>query len=213
MQQLIPLEFYAIASSIYAIAFLVNMLVALKAFRAFTLLKNKRMLTLCVGFSFLSISFLGTLFASSLTFLKSYVPSLGMSINLVNFQGFNFYYTLSTIAYLFLALTYTEIPEWVRKLKFVFFVPLWYANNEVFHWLSLVLLSYVVLQNFLSWIKRRRFLQTNTILAFVMLLLYHLMLVLTKFSIVSYLLAHIFLLAGSLLLAYNLSQVFKDEKK
>jgi len=75
-------------------------------------------------------------------------------------------------------------------------MPLWYLDFTAFHIISAVLVGYIVIMNLVNFMKKRKVDSLLVLIAFVMIELSHVMMLLTQFDAVLYLVAHAFLVAG-----------------
>ena len=206
MNELIPLWFYFITSVIYSSSAVIGLLVSYFAYRAFRMTKNKIHLFLFLGFLILSLGFV-TLSATSIyiyTTLEIY-RGTSVSFNLLNYQGFRTYYILSSVGYVLLTLMY--LPKKIMKKLFIIYVPIWYASSVDFHLLSIVLLLYVMIRSVINSVKKRNLNSCLVTFAFVCLLVFHSLLLLTPFSQSMYITANIFLIIGFLSLLSMLIRV------
>lgn len=206
MVELIPLWFYLITSVIYSSSAIIGFLVSYFAFRAYRMTKNKVHLFLFLGFLIISLGFV-TLSATSIyiyTTLEIYKKS-SVSLNLLNYQGFRTYYILSAIGYILLTLMY--LPKKVMNKLFIIHAPIWYASSFNFHLLSIVLLLFVIVQSIINSVKRKSLNAYLVTFAFICLLIFHSLLILTSFSQSMYITANIFLIIGFLSLLIMLIRV------
>jgi hypothetical protein len=206
MVELIPIWFYLITSVIYSSSAIIGFLVSYFAFRAYRMTKNKVHLFLFLGFLILSLGF-AILSATSIyiyTTLEIYKSS-SVSLNLLNYQGFRSYYILSSIGYVLLTLMY--LPKKVMNKLFILYVPIWYASSFNFHLLSIILLLYVMIQSIINSIKKKNLNSYLVTFAFICLLVFHSLLLLTPFSQSMYVNANIFLIIGFLSLLIMLIRV------
>jgi hypothetical protein len=206
MVELIPLWFYLITSAIYSSSAIIGFLISYFAFKAQKITKNKAHLFLFLGFMLISLGFV-VLSATSIyiyTTLEVYKKS-SVSLNLLNYQGFRTYYILSSIGYLLLTLMY--LPKKIMKKLFILYVPIWYANSLNFHIFSIVLLLYISVQNSINSFRRRNLNSYLVLFAFICLLIFHSLLILTPFSQFMYITANIFLIIGFLSLLLMLIRV------
>ncbi len=206
MSELIPLWFYLTTSIIYSSSAVIGFLVSYFAFRAFRMTKNKTHLFLFLSFLALSLGFI-TLSVTSgyiYTTLEIYKGS-SVSLNLLNYQGFRTYYILSSIGYVLLTLMY--LPKKVMNKLFIIYVPIWYASSVNFHLLSIVLLLYVMIRSVINSVKRKNLSSCLVTFAFICLLVFHSLLLLTPFSQSMYITANIFLIIGFLSLLLMLIRV------
>ncbi len=206
MVELIPVWFYLITSVIYSSSAIIGFLVSYFAYRAYRMSKNKVHLILFLSFLILSLGFV-VLSATSIyiyTTLEVYRKS-SVSLNLLNYQGFRAYYILSSIGYILLILMY--LPKKLMKKMFIIYVPIWYANYFDFHLLSIILLLYVIIQSIINSVKKRNLNSYLVTFAFICVLIFHSLLLVTSFSQSMYITANIFLIIGFLSLLLMLIRV------
>lgn len=207
IEPMIPLSFYGIVSGIYTSSAIICFLVSYFAFRGFDKTSKKNLLLLFLGFLVLGLGFLALSVPSFYVYfvLQAYRrPSV--SINLVNYTGFLVYYLLSFIAYLLFALMYLSDEDDKKKL-WVIFVPLWYADSVKFHVVSLILLAFILVQTILNSIKRRNLNSYLVTFSFFSLSVFHLLMLLTTFTVKTYIIGNLFLIAGFLSLLCMLIRV------
>jgi hypothetical protein len=206
MIESIPLWFYFITSVIYSSSAIAGFLVSYFAFRAYKMTKNKPLMFLFLSFLILGIGFviLAVTNIYIYTTLEFYRSS-SVSLNLLNYQGFRTYYIFSSIGYILLTLMY--LPKKVMNKLFIIYVPIWYASSFNFHLLSIVLLLYIIIQSIINSIRRKNFDAYLVTFAFICLLVFHSLLILTSFSQTMYIGANIFLIIGFLSLLLMLIRV------
>ena len=205
MVELIPVWFYLITSVIFSAA-IIGFLVSYFAFRTYRMTKNKSHLFLSLSFLIIGLGFVA-LSSTSIyiyTTLELYKGS-SVSLNLLNYLGFRIYYILSSIGYILLTLIY--LPKKFMNKLFIFYVPIWYASSFNFHVFSIVLVLLVMIRSIVNSIKRKNFDSYLVTVAFVCLLIFHSLLLLTAFSQSMYITANVFLITGFLSLLLMLIRV------
>lgn len=206
MLEQIPLWFYLITSIIYSSSAIIGFLVSYFAFKAYKMTKNKSHLFLSLSFLVISLGFVA-LSSTSIyiyTILQVYKTS-AISLNLLNYVGFRTYYILSSIGYVLLTLIY--LPKKAINKLFILYVPIWYANSFNFHVFSIVLLLLVMVRSIVNSIKRKNLNSYLVTIAFICLLVFHSLLLLTAFSQSIYITANVFLIIGFLSLLLMLIRV------
>lgn len=206
MLESIPVWFYLITSVIYTSSAIIGFLVSYFAFKAYKVTKNKTHLFLSLSFLLIGLGFVA-LSSTSIyiyTTLQLYKGS-SISLNLLNYQGFRTYYILSAIGYVLLILMY--LPKKITNKLFILYVPIWYASSFNFHLFSIVLVLIVMIQSIINSIKRKNLNSYLVTLAFVCLLVFHSLLLLTSFSQSMYITANVFLIIGFLSLLTMLIRV------
>jgi hypothetical protein len=206
MIEQIPLWFYLITSTVYTSSAIIGFLVSYFAFRSYRMTKNKSHLFLFLSFLLIGLGFVA-LSSTSIyiyTTLQLYRGS-SISLNLVNYLGFRTYYILSAIGYVLLTLIY--LPKKIMDKLFILYVPIWYASSFNFHVFSIVLVLFVMIQSIINSIRKKNLNSYLVTIAFVCLLIFHLLLLLTSFSQSMYLTANIFLILGFLSLLTMLIRV------
>ncbi len=206
MVELVPLWFYSATSIVYSLSAVIIFLVSYFALKAYKMTKNKPHLFLFLSFLILGFG-LAVLSGVSIyiyTTLELYKAS-GVSLHWINNRGFLTYYILSSISYILLIFTY--LPKKIRTKLHILYVPIWYANLENFHLLSIFLLAYVILRNVLNSFKRKTLNSYLVSFAFICMLVFHLLLLLVPFSTSMYINANVFLILGSLSLLIMLIRV------
>jgi len=202
----IPLWFYGTTSVIYLLSSLICFLVAFFSYKTYKMDKKKKILFLLFGFLLLGFGFIMLASPSLYIYfgLKNYQQTT-LSINYVNYIGFSAYYVLSTIAYFLFLIMY--FPKNFKTKNFIIFVPLWYTDSVNFHILSIVLILTVLIQTIINSIKKRNLNSYLVMFAFLSLTLFHLLLLLTSFSVTNFILANSILILGFLSLLFMLIRV------
>jgi len=206
MLESIPVWFYLITSVIYTSSAIIGFLVSYFAFKAYKVTKNKTHLFLSLSFLLIGLGFVA-LSSTSIyiyTTLQLYKGS-SISLNLLNYLGFRTYYILSAIGYILLILIY--LPKKIMNKLFILYVPIWYASSFNFHLFSIVLVLIVMIQSIINSIKRKNLNSYLVTLAFVCLLVFHSLFLLTSFSQSMYITANVFLIIGFLSLLTMLIRV------
>lgn len=206
MIEQIPVWFYLITSVIYTSSAIIGFLVCYFAFKSYKVTKNRSHLFFCLSFLAIGVGFVA-LSSTSIyiyTTLQLYKGS-SISLNLLNYLGFRVYYILSAIGYILLALMY--LPKKITNKLFILYVPIWYASSFDFHVFSIVLVLFIMIQSIINSIRRKNLDSYLVTIAFVCLLVFHSLLLLTSFSQTMYITANVFLIIGFLSLLAMLIRV------
>ncbi len=192
---LIPIWFYSYSAVAYGVAALISFLIGLFSYRFYKISSSRKNLIFTTSFLLLGIAFTTLTIASSYTyFYRPYFREY-QNLNEVNYKSFNLYYVLSTLAYLLLVMLYLP-KKYLPSGFFILYVDLWYIDSSTFHAFSMILIGFVLLRNFMNLLKKKN---TNSLLVlfcFVMIELFHLLLLLLPFSVTFYLTAHALLATG-----------------
>jgi hypothetical protein len=206
----IPVWFYAISSGVYLISAIICFLVSYFSFKAYKMSSKKNLLYLFLSFLILGFGFLSLTIPSIYVYttqeMKIQYP---ISINQINYMGFNIYYLTSFIAYLFLVITYFSGK--VKNKFLVLFVPLWYADSVQFHVISLLLLLLILIQSISNSIKKKRLNSYLVTFSFLCLSIFHLLWIFVSFNVMIYLIANLILIAGFLSFLYMLIRVNRND--
>lgn len=211
---LIPVWFYGYSAIVYGISAIISLIVCYFAFKLYRMSSVKMNLFLFFGFLGLGLAFLSLTTASIYTyFYKPYFQdAIGIGLNAMNNDCYNFYYIISTISYFLILLMY--LPSKLMKNKFpVLYVPLWYQSFPGFHILSSILVGVIFLINSLNFFKRKSLNSFLVMFSFATILIYHLSLMFIPFSMTFYLAAHTFLVIGFGSLLLMLIRVVRSDRK
>jgi len=191
---LVPVWFYSYSSVVYAVTALVSFLISYFSFRLYKMSLLNMNLMMMLTFVFMGVAFSVLAATSYYTYMSSNSFKLYENLYGVVKYGFMGYYTLSLVAYILLTVMY--LPRKFREKLFVAYMPLWYLDFTAFHIISAVLVGYIVIMNLVNFMKKRKIDSLLVLLAFVMIELSHVMMMLTQFDAVLYLVAHAFLAVG-----------------
>lgn len=197
MVELIPIWFYGISSLIYFASFLIGISISYFAWRLYRVGSNKQHRNLSWAFLILSSGLFILGFSSLFNyFYIPYFRDLGVSLNRVTDLGFASYYFASFISYILFLLVY--FPRKIKARNYIVFVPLKYASFELFHVISIIIMSFVSLQVLKNYNVGRNFNSLLVAVAFILIGIFHLTLLLIPFSPTLYLAANSFLALGFL---------------
>jgi len=192
--QLIPVWFYGYGAVAYGIVAAISFLISLFSFKLYRKSSLKTNLVLSLSFLSLGIAFACLLVSSLYTYF--YIPYFQDDVGLgfFNHSAFNFYYLASLISYILFSMMY--LPGKIKNKFFAFYVPLWYIDWTNFHILSIFIIGYVLLMNFMNCYKKRNFNSYLVTFAFFTIEIFHLLLLFIPFDVSLYLAAHALLSVG-----------------
>jgi len=192
--QLIPVWFYMYGGVAYGIVAAISFLISFFSFKLYKTSSLKTNLILSLSFLSLGVAFSSLLAASLYTYF--YIPYFQDDVNLgfLNRNAFNLYYLTSLISYVLFSTMY--LPGKIKNKFFAFYVPLWYIDWTNFHILSIFIMGYVLLMNFMNCYKKRNFNSYLVTFAFFTIEVFHLLLLFIPFDVSLYLAAHALLSVG-----------------
>lgn len=191
---LIPVWFYSYSAIVYLISAIVGFLVSYFAFRLYRMSSVKFNLILSLAFLALGIAFTALTVTSLYTYF--YLPYFKplQNLGVVNQTGFNLYYISSLIGYLLFLMMY--LPGKIKNKFFVLYVPLWYIDFTSFHVISILFLVYVVVRNIINFREKKNLNSFLVMFGFIVVMVFHILLLQISFTPTLYLLAHSFLITG-----------------
>ena len=199
---IIPQWFYGIDSLVSVLSAVIGFAVSYNFYKLHRISKSKSHLNLHYGFALLSMSFLIIGVVSGFSYLRYLVPTptetnvLGMFDDVVSIEDVAMwlYYIASIIAYIIFLVAYMPSDEDDEFSPLL--IPVWYLGYKSFHLLSMMILAYVVFRAAMNSAGKKSKASQLVLLGFSCMWLYHLLLFMTSFSGLSYVLAHITLLLG-----------------
>ncbi len=194
MDILIPFRFYGIDSIFYAASAIIGFLVSYNALKLYNLLEKKSHFYLHLSFTILSMGLLILAATTAYEYIHYFTfgpRALPDTASFVDDFGYWIYYGCSIIAYLLLALMY--MPQ---TMKFPIFLPVWSKGYPYFNATSFFILSFVIFRSVSNFFEKRDLNKFLVMISFLAIGTYHLLLFLTSFSKVVYVLAHVSLLVG-----------------
>jgi hypothetical protein len=191
---LIPIWFYSYSAVVYFLAAIISFITSFFAFKLYKVSSVKLNLFLLFSFLALGLAFSALTLTSVYTyFYKPYFETF-YSLSKMNKMGFNFYYLTSLVAYVLFLVMY--LPKKFSKRFFVLYIPLYYINLTNFHIISILLLLFVVIKNIANFYKKRNLDSFLVMFAFITMISFHSLLLLTPFDVELYLLAHVIITVG-----------------
>jgi len=191
---LIPVWFYSYTAVVYSLSAIVSFIISFFAFKLYKTSSIKMNLFILFGFLALAFAFSALTLTSIYTyFYKPYFETFH-NLSTVNRIGFSLYYLGSLIAYLSFLVMY--LPRIFKKKLFVLYIPLWYIKFTNFHLVSIFLLTFVVIQTLINFYRKRDPNSFLVLIAFLAMISFHSLLLLTPFDVELYLFAHIILTVG-----------------
>jgi len=191
---LIPVWFYSYSTAVYAATALISFMISYFSFRLYKMSSLNMNLMMMLIFVFMGVASSVLATTSYYTYMSNKSFKLYENLYGVVNYGFIVYYTLSLAAYILLTVMY--LPRSFRDRLFAAYMPLWYLDFTEFHIVSAILVGYITLMNFANFMKKRKIDSLLVLIAFAMIELSHVMMMLTQFDAVLYLVAHAFLAAG-----------------
>lgn len=190
----VPIRFLGYDSVLYIISALIGFLVSYYAYKIWNVTSKKSHLYFYLSFVLLSMG-LSVLSAVSVYTYVNYQESgqlnLFDQIVYVDDFGFWIYYGASLLGYILLILAY--LPE--RKM-FPIMLPVWFKGFPYFHLSSFFLLSFVIFKGVTNFISKKNMDSFLVMFAFAAIGLFHILLFLSSFSKLVYVIAHISLILG-----------------
>lgn len=216
MSLLIPLWFYEVGSIMYVVATVVAGLLAYYSFKLYDLTGKRQHMLLHSGFIFITAGFLALSFSNIYSFwnfescqdncrFNPYDPVY----NLIKFGNYG-YYATSLIGYLLIGLSYSGGVR-IKGRKLFATVPIIdlsvlvgvqvlypFINSffSAFHFLSLVILFYIILKRVSGHLMGRNQYMKLNFMGFVFIAIYHLLMLISPFEADLFALAHLSLLVG-----------------
>jgi hypothetical protein len=191
---LIPIWFYSYSAVVYFLAAIISFTTSFFAFKLYKMSSVKMNLLLLFSFLTLGIAFSALTLTSVYTyFYKPYFEAF-YDLSMINNLGFSFYYFTSLVAYLLFLTMY--LPKKFTRKFLVLYVPLWYIQLTNFHIISILLLIYVVIKNIANFSKKRNLDSFLVMFAFITMIMFHSLLLLTHFDVELYLFAHVIITVG-----------------
>ncbi len=216
MVVIVPLWFWEFSSTIYFIAMVIGIFLSYFSFKLYNFTSKKQHLLLHIAFIFIAASFLA-IFVGNLesyyNFQSSCNPNCIINPNDPTYFWIRFgnygYYSTSLIGYAFLALSYWYSEK--KNLRFALlpavgaivqsptiYVLFPFVNTyfNIFHILSILFVSYIVLYTLKNYRKTKSFNSLLVLSGFVAIDFYHLLMYLIPFYAETFALAHFALLIG-----------------
>jgi len=199
---IIPQWFYGIDSIVSVVSALVGFAVSFNFFKLQRISKSKNHLYLHYGFALLSMSLLLMGVVSGFSYLRHLYPTqtetnvLGLFDEQVSIEdvGMWIYYISSILAYLTFLVAYK--PRFEKDDFSMLLLPVWQIGYKSFHMFSLFVLAYVVFRAGMNYTMNKNKTSGLVLFAFTCMWLYHLMLFMTSFSGLTYVIAHLLLITG-----------------
>jgi len=191
---LVPVWFYSYSAVVYAVTAMISFLISYFSFRLYRMSSLRINLMMMLTFVFMGLAFSILCATSFFTYASSSSYKIYDQLYELNRYGFISYYTLSLVAYMLLAVMY--LPKKFRDKFLVAYVPLWYLDFFEFHATSAILIGYATIVSFARFMKKRKLDSLLVVVAFVMIELSHIMMMLTQFDAVLYIVAHSLLAVG-----------------
>ncbi len=213
---IVPKWFFGFDSAIYIFVAVVGFLITYYSYKTYSITSKKQHLFLYWGFKIISVGFL----LLAITRIYSYgivlptctdvctLSTSGSAFTITDF-GYWIYFAASLLAYLMFILT--SMAEKIR-LPIAFILPVWYLAFPYFHITSIFLISFVVFNSILNFLKNRNAASLLVFLAFVFISIFHLSLIVIPINQTVYVFAHLFLLLGFLSFLFMLVKVLKVGK-
>lgn len=235
MAVLIPLWFYAFSSLTYILASLVGILLAYFSFKLYNLTGRREqrflfyaMASITLGFTILSIANVYGYFNFQHCFPVCQFDVTDPNYTFVIKSGNYIYYLTNLVGYILLALTYlksiriekllSKIPRFylvlpinmgllIQTLQHGFHYPFDNFVFQLFHLLSIVILSYINFNTITNYLVLKTKYSFPVMVGFLFIGSYHFLMALTPFKPIVFAAAHLSLLAGLVSLLYMLIQV------
>ncbi|MBI4163737.1 MAG: hypothetical protein HY512_02650 [Candidatus Aenigmarchaeota archaeon] len=210
---IVPKWFFGFDSAIYIFVAIVGFLITYYSYKTYSITAKKQHLFLYWGFKIISVGFL----LLAITRIYSYgivlptctdvctLSTSGSAFTITDF-GYWIYFAASLLAYLMFILT--SMAEKI-KLPIMFILPVWFAAFPYFHITSIFLMSFVVFNSILNFLKNKNAATLLVLLAFVFISIFHLSLIVIPINQTVYVFAHLFLLLGFLSFLFMLVKVLK----
>lgn len=224
----VPLWFYEFGSAMYVIASIVGVLLSYYSFKLFSLTSKRQHMLLHSAFIFITFGFLALSIGNVYSYFnfESCQPQCRIDPTdptyfWIRFGNYGYYFT-TLVGYSLLALSYFK----TTKGKFFFGVappsislffqfegassvlyPFTNYYFQAFHALSIIILSYIVMQTAANYFKTKSMYSLLVFAGFAFIVIYHVLMSLAPFRPALFTLAHLSLLAGFSSLLIMLVQV------
>lgn len=207
----IPLWFYGFDSLLTGIAALIGFFVSYYAFKLFDMSSKRPHFYLYGGFVLLSMGLIVFSLINAYIYFNfvmfNQLTKFDTAVWVDDFTVW-IYYISSSLAYLAFVMMY--LPE-RRKFLPILFLPAWYRAFPYFHVSSFFLLSFVIFRTITNYFMKKSLNSFLVLIAFLFMGLFHVLLLLTPFNELIYVIAHLFLITGFISLLIMLIRVNRSE--